>query len=807
MAMRKHTPIKTVPFRGGAITVRDKALLPFGAFSEAQNIRPKRPGFIKRPGQRKLHSDPDGTNKVLSLYQFRKSEVDENHFYAQFSDGDVLEATNTPPTVTADVFGGEAYSGGASQRPAAWSVTNDQLIHSNGVDQHQIYGGDSSYVDKFIVYKGSGAPADVPQVGEDYSLQVSDGRDTTVAVLDSLNTYANNECFYIRTPVPVKSFTFTMAKPNTAGANCEMDIYYRKNDNTWSQATITDDGTLLNSKTLGKNGTIVINEPTDLTSKYQYGSNGFWYQFRIATAALDGEVEISSVTWDSSWQSVRNVWDGVSQDPIEVWVEGSTQWKVYSAGAVDLDALTGGKKTLLFCTDPIEGIYIDVGNTPNATGDSLTSIKYWDGNSFESVGSTTDETSGMSNSGWVTFPRKAAQPTQFETSLYYSYVYEIIWSGALADDTEVAFQVMPYFDIDELGNSYTSCVWKNHMGYTFDQYGSYIYMSAENLPQVLNGDGYGILQAGDGRTNKVVGQRRFHNELMVWQEEKGVEGGCVTLFEGYSPTTYGKLVLSSSVGGMNSKAVDVVDGVTMSTATDEQIKTMAFFLSRRGVFGTDGRVVFDVTGDIGNYFDPTLAECVTRGKEAEMWLSYDSAYDVIRIGLVSGTGGTVPNIFPVLDLKDMVWYFDTLGQGLSCAEEVEGASGDVTVIQVGGGIADGTVYQLNYGQNDVSTAVDTAITLELNGAGEYILLSELVLRCKVQTAGNISLTIKANDVTKVNAKALSMITEVAGQAIRRHRMNLNIQDQHISIRLRHNTVSQDMYLYDIGVRTELWDRR
>jgi len=85
--------------------------------------------------------------------------------------------------------------------------------------------------------------------------------------------------------------------------------------------------------------------------------------------------------------------------------------------------------------------------------------------------------------------------------------------------------------------------------------------------------------------------RKFHNELMVWQEEKGVEGGCITLFQGYDPAHFGKLLLSSKVGAMNAKCAVVVDGVMTATATDEKIKTIAFCLSRYGVCATDGTVV------------------------------------------------------------------------------------------------------------------------------------------------------------------------------------------------------------------------
>jgi len=108
-------------------------------------------------------------------------------------------------------------------------------------------------------------------------------------------------------------------------------------------------------------------------------------------------------------------------------------------------------------------------------------------------------------------------------------------------------------------------------------------------PLVLNGDDFGIIEAGDGRNNRWTSARQFHNELLVWQEERGREGGCLTLFEGDEPKNFGKLLLSSKLGAANAKSTVVVDGVLTSTRTDEVVKTMAFWISRYGVCATDGR--------------------------------------------------------------------------------------------------------------------------------------------------------------------------------------------------------------------------
>ena len=810
MALKQVTKLDTVPLRGGTVTVREPALLPFGAFSMMQNIRQRHPGVIKRPGQRVLHTTADGTNKVMSLYQFRKSEVDESHLFAQMSDGDILEATSAPPGITNGVFGSEVYDGASGQIPASWAAINDILVHSNGVNQHQVYGGNASYVEKFIVYKGGVTPPNIPEIGEDYSVEIGDGSSTTAAILDNLNTFANHHCWFTMTPTPANSFRYVIKCPNANAAT--LAPYYRKNDNTWAAAAGSSDGTKVGGDTtLGQTGTVAFTSPTDQIPNYMFGRVGYWIQWRVGGASLDLEVEVSSVTFSGPWSALSNIWDGVPVDPVEVWVakEAVGRWSVNAAGAVDLDTLASGRKILIFCTDPIEGIYIDVGSTPNASGTTLTSVKYWYGAAMGTIGTTVDGTSGMLNSGWITFPRQEdVQPVQYESSMYYAYVYEVIWDSALAADMVVGFQVMPYFDTSDFGKAgYSCCAWKDRMCYSFDRYGAYVYIGAQGSPSVLNGSNYGLLKAGDGRNNKVVGMARFHNELLVGQEELGVEGGCITLFEGYTPGTYGKLLLSSRVGLMNAKSLAVVDGVMTATATDEQLKTLGFGLSRYGIWATDGRTVSIISDDIGNYFDPSRSECVRRGYEQEMWLKHDTRFNVLRVGLVSGSSATVPNVFPVFDLVDKSWSFDSMGQALSCVEEVEAGSGNTEIVQVGGGTGDGTVYQLNYGQNDVAVAIDSYVDMELCAKGHYMDLLDIVVRCKTQSAGDILLSVDANEVNKISSLALSMVAEVASQGIRRHAVSVNIVDQHLTVRLRHATASQDMYLLDMGMGVKLWDSR
>ena len=932
--------INTVPFRGGAKTAIEKALIPGGGYSMIQNMRQAHPGMEQRKGCARKHTTEEGTNKVLSLYQFSKGTRTERHFFAQFENGNLLEAEDNPPTVTTGGFGNDVHDSNnyAAIIPASWSNIKDLMLYSNGADQHQIYAGTANYVTKFIKYDS--ADTELPDIPDedytDYSKEVTDGAITTFAVLDSLDTYDNNECILICTPVPANRLTWAFVAGHENDTQAVGTLSYRKSDNTWEDTEEVDNTSKDDTDTLGENGTMTWSHPDDEIPFYMFGISGFWYRWETATQ-LDAEVEVSSLTYGSAFQNIVNLWDGIPQYAIEArffdnsasvykqtaqslgrgrsggtggigkairYDPGKTleqaeaeKYSVFSGEMVEIDSMVhsadDSEDRIYFCSaDPIAALYIDVGDTPNTNSTSaIAGIETWTGIDWTSVGTIVDGTSGFANSGWITWgrPTTAAKPVQFQKSRYLAYWYYIYVSTAtLSSDVQISIETMPFFDIKEAGEvGKASCAWKGRGTYTFDRYPWYVYVSAGYNPLMLNGNDFAIFESGDGRTNPVVCMKQFYNELLVFQEERGVEGGCITLFEGNAVDNYGKVLVTSKVGTFSAKSAVVVDGVLTSTATEEKLKTLGFFLNRYGMGVTDGMSVSIVTDDIRNYFDPKKSECIRRGYEKENFIFHDTCDNVLRLGLVSGEpvltstttstvpyklvdtagafttkkeltthpithkiakGDTVynttdattalvvsvnssieltldtdimaseeseegyeiysatPNLFPVFDLVDKTWSFDVLGVNLSCMCEVEAASGEVAILQYGGGVGGhlefSGVCHLNTGTNDVdidntSHAIDAFATMELDYGGNFLALRKMLLRVKSQAAGNVIVTPSRNtrEGTAVN---LPMTAETTGDAFRRHKIGMDVQDPHISLKFQNATASQELYLLDVG---------
>ena len=189
-----------------------------------------------------------------------------------------------------------------------------------------------------------------------------------------------------------------------------------------------------------------------------------------------------------------------------------------------------------------------------------------------------------------------------------------------------------------------------------------------------------------------------------------------------------------------------------------------------------------------------------------MWLVYDSAYGVLRLGLVSGPLATKTNIFPVYDLAGSTWSFDSLGQKFSSFTEVEAGSGNIPTLQIGGGQEDGTIYQSNYGLDDIEESIHSYIQIELNYNGEVLNLREFLIRFGAMEYGEVVLEFLKNNITEMY-KTVSMRPEKPGQIIKRERFGLNITDQNISIKISCGEYNTEMNLIEIGMLTSVWGNR
>lgn len=761
-----------VPFQGGMDIVHEPYQLPLAACSNIQNMRPLRPGLIKRKGQIVLHTTPDGTNKVMSVFMFSKGMQDEIRMYAQMNDGDTLEATANPPTVTTGAFGATVHTSESPSTayPASWAVLKDKLYFTDGTGHPYVYPGAGTNIDSFIVYRSDAAIPQCPIAGLDYTYNVTDNYGATNAPVGLLDTLANYNAIFIKTDSPANAFNFTMFETNVNSNAAVMQLHYWNGE--WLEATTGwSDTTSSGGATLAQNGKMSFTMPAEYRPHYMFSSSGYWYRLSLSSGSLSAVVIIDTITYDSEWTALTNVWDGVPVDALEayVYIALDANYEFYSATAIDLPVITSSDKIYFNSIHPLTGFYVIVGAVPNAEAATMT-VKYstgilLSGTSFVTVEDLSDSTElggiSLAVDGWVTFSHPDdEQAGPFRSSQYMSYWYEISFSGALSEDMSISISTMPWLDMDPFGRCYALSTFKRRLAYSFENVPGYIVISGAQHPEYLNGSDMFIQDVGDGRSNKVICIKRFYNELLVWQEEKGTPGGCLTLVEGYSVSTFGKRIISTLHGTFSAKSAVVVEDVPTQgkivmaqgglSQTDTKISA-AYFLCRDGIFMTDGKSVELISGAVQDYFDPKKDECIRRGYEKDHWIDFDSSYKVLRIGLVSGVTATTPNVFLIYDIRTKAWSCDVLGQNLSSHAEVEAATGQFPLLQVGGGADDGTVYLLNQGVTDVGAPIESIVMMEFDGGGHTLHLEEIVLR----VTGNCTLTPYTDNTAKPDITILA----------------------------------------------------
>jgi hypothetical protein len=300
--------------------------------------------------------------------------------------------------------------------------------------------------------------------------------------------------------------------------------------------------------------------------------------------------------------------------------------------------------------------------------------------------------------------------------------------------------------------------------------------------------------------------RKFHNELLVWQKEMGADGGCTTIFEGYTPVTFGKFLLSPKIGTLNADTAVVVDGALQASRSDYNQATLAYFLSNYGVFFTDGQTMASIHDQIRNYFDPTSPDCIRNGYQDKCWMVFDETHHVLRIGLVSGSSATEPNVFPVFDLMTMRWSFDAFASAHTprCMSEISGdAATSAVQVVVLAGSKDADIFNAsstNLNDNG-DTAIDMQVRIEFNASGHLLNLNEFALRFNRQAAGNITfLVYEDGELNTEYSKSPSMTQGEAGDATFVDRLMVGSnQESNVSVFMQNNTINQDLYLLDYWV--------
>lgn len=548
-----------------------------------------------------------------------------------------------------------------------------------------------------------------------------------------------------------------------------------------SSATGTDN-TASGDQTLQATGTIVfddhyrdISKPFHFEELYLYA---YLITFENQTSNVDAE--IYHVTIDPAMQPISNVWDGVYRQPIQYQIEDNSvaadsyqdytlhvnqSSDVLAPVGADLSAIgAANDEVVIMFEEQMTAIRaIMLGNLVNKNAVTITSLKYWDGNSWESLtfndgtldggGTKTHAQSGLIS--WT--PPTDEQPRTLFGSV--GYAYQIIFSGAISgtasgQDVIVDLIVGIPALLDEVRPFDFGSLYQNRLmlgGYSKGGEGNRMDYSVTNAPDVFNG----IESSSDGTQSLYFGgiepitcatqlYNRFgasvFSMLLVMKKTE------VFLLVGNNPSDFTIYPVSITVGcpaphtlAVAEVGLEVGQGLT---------RNVAIWLSHYGPMMFDGAILSPLTG-INNFFDPNEDEYLEWSSvdKARGWV--DQTYKEYNLLIPSTSGQATNNLWLVYDLLRKKWFKKHTGTA-----EFPQAAWNVMDPSTGeqanyGGVDDGTMIHLekgtSWGATYASGSAGSVITQTLrtgdffpsNNIWDETLIRKFKIICKKLT-GSIS---------------------------------------------------------------------
>jgi len=787
--------VGVTPVAAGVTSDWDKAQLQLGQYSLAENVRVHGPGFKMRPGLVRHNTTDLGT--ALSLFSYKKGEK----FYAQLDDGDVYEATDEPPAVTTGAFGtvvldetglNDASTGDIL--PGSWSTVRDNILFSQGKIQHTVKPAINGKPSKVIFWSGTTMNRILGDGGTDITDVVTDPGSTKTS--DSkIFVVGNEDSLFICCDFPASSFYFGIVGTATQGTGLGFQFW---NGDDWQAQTTGISDTTNYWLNAGTFTATMAGRATDGDEfpTVMFGRSGYWYRFELASSGATESVSWNSITYNGDFRLIENVMEELPDYIVEAQVEQDDgTYDTYAASTVTLGDLAIADYVYMSTTNKAWAFYFEVGSNPNETTAEVTALEVWTGVAWSPVTSLEDGSNGLANTGYMSWDRIPSPWTlypkrrTFQENKNYTYLYRVKFDAVLSSNTVVAISALYYHDINELGRAgEVSTMWKDRGCFTFSKFNRDIYVSKKNRVNILNGNDWGILSPGDGRYNRVTAMLPFYNELMVFQKEEGSLGGCLTLFEGYSPETFGKLVLSTRLGTFSQQSVCIVDASTDTTRTTDVTQTQVAFISKYGIFFTDGRTINRISVPIDDIFDPEKANYIDSNPGSGHWISYDRAGNCLRLGIqtIASSTGT-PDIYPVFHLDGNYWTFDAFPyQSITAFAEVSAASGSVDSLQyVAGKDLVSTVdlvYKctagIDYDENYAGTkaAIEMKLRPEFSNGGNYLEIKELTLRAEAKDNYTLTKKVYVNGVLDTGeTEEFAMDPDGASGLVFRERMLESIQ--------------------------------
>jgi hypothetical protein len=537
---------------------------------------------------------------------------------------------------------------------------------------------------------------------------------------------ADQEFMIIMTTRPIQTLKFYVSTANEVAGLMTIKAW---NGTTWTADLVDTDNTIaVAGKTLGQTGTITLSSHTDGTAVPYHYEELYLYAY-LCEIAAGVDAVVYHITTDFAFQSIKDIWDGVYRQPIQVQMYDADHYEdftlqVQESSDVDLPIglilnglVTAQDYVYVMFEEPMAAIkFTMLGDMINKTANTDLAMRYWDGDAFANL-TETDGTKGtiaLDQTGLIswTAPTDEQPRTLFGS---YGYVYEFKWdqtiSGAKDSDppTVVVDLITGIPQQKTIKGFDFSTLYKNRLmlgAYTAGNEGNRMDYSVANAPDAWNGldasdDGPGSLYFGG--VEPIIAAEQLYNRfganvfamLLVLKKTE------TYLMVGDTPDEFQIYPVSLSLGCAAAQTLAVAE--TGMEVGEGMNRNAAIWLSNSGPIMFDGAVLQPIRG-IEKYFDPNDSDYLswTYIDQARAWV--DPIYKEYNLLIPTGSN-TTNNKWLVYDLIRKKWFEKTTGTADTpqCGFIVTTTVGERRVY---GGIDTGYMLYLENGNHWNTVAID-----------------------------------------------------------------------------------------------------
>jgi len=708
-------------------------------FQQLTNIRYKDKNVEGVLGMSKINASPIATHlKVRSAFHAFTNNGTESHLLMQgkntdLSESCVIDFTTAPPN-TGSVTDSALWTDSSDTAAGFFSAApGGTIAYCNG-DETCLWGGSECFSAAFIV--SAAAVTTTTTNPKDYSDIINNSSQDADNSVSIGGSYVNILVGSLR---PLKGVKFYISSGNASASTMTGSTW---NGTSWATLTITDN-TSSGGKSLAQTGTVTFSSTVG-TSKLRYldGYLLYWYQFILSA----GSATVYRVTQDAPFQEITDIWDGYERycGSFYLYKSGYQDYwvNVYnddyitsdSSTYAELDGLvTGTQYILIGFTKKTAGINFSIAPSHfNTTAATTASVFYWNGTSWASAGNVFDGTSessiSMAKSGVIYWNASgfSGETKQVIKGGYPMYYYKISFNKTLSGDVQLYYvsgipapsnihgYCFPVHAADRLiliGNQ--------------DEYPNRILISAEQAPQVMNGDNHFAIYIGDEKplTGGCAMFAQFasnlYNLVMLYKKS---ETWMLTWVNSSEGTVWERYMISDTVGCPAPGTIQ-----TSSVSFDgsiNQTRNISIWQSHDGIYISDGRTPLCVSTDIETVFDQNETTHVNLVMIDKNMAFVDKRRNEYHWLWASGTSTTLDKEY-VLDLKRWKWFEIDRTVDLQCGVNVTDSYGNNYNY---GFIDTGYIEYLENGQ----TMDGTAITQTLWTGDQILIENDIFTQTRVE---------------------------------------------------------------------------